>query len=82
MGLMAVCMAIMLADFAFINFKSPAKGEVLVAAAAVVGLVICAEFYSSILFFNRPKFLVPPRHRGELGAFAAQRRQRAGRHAR
>lgn len=82
MGLMAVFMAVMLAGGGIINFNDPVRAEVLVFAAAVVGLIICAGLYSSILFFNRPKFLVPPRHRGEMGAFAAQRRQREGRHVR
>jgi hypothetical protein len=82
MGLVAVFIAVMLADAGIINFNDPVRAEVLVFAAAVVGLVICVGLYSTILFFNRPKFLVPPRHRGELGAFAAQRRQREGRHAR
>lgn len=81
-GLGFAFMAIMLADFGMINLRHAIKAEALVFAAAAAGMIVCFALYLSILSFNRPKFLVPPQHRSEPGAFAAQRRRAGGRHAR
>ena len=75
-------MAVMLADFAVMDLRNVNGVEALVFALAAVGMFICFWLVFFIISFNRPKFLVPSRHRGELGAFAAQRRRREGRHAR
>lgn len=82
MGLAFAFMAIMLADFAIINFQHPIKAEALAIAAAVAGMTVCWALYFLILMLNRPKFLVPPQHRSEPEALFAQRRRREGRHAR
>jgi hypothetical protein len=82
MGLMCAFLAIMLADGAVLNFNDPVRAEALVFGASALGLIVSAGLYFTILTFNRPKFLVPPRRRDEPGAFAAQRQQREGRHVR
>ncbi len=45
-------------------------------AVASVSLLLGAAVHSAILFFNRPRFLVPPGLRDEPGALEAWRRQR------
>ena len=45
-------------------------------AAGFVGLTGFVVLHVSILFLNRPRFLVPPALRDEPGALAAWRRQR------
>lgn len=75
-------MAIMMADFCAINSRHPLRAELLVFAVAATGMILCVGLFWSIGSFNRPKFLVPPQHRDEPGAFAAQRRRRNGQHAR
>jgi hypothetical protein len=47
-------------------------------AAASLGLFGGSAIQFGILFFNRPKFLVPPGLRDEPGALAAWRSARAG----
>lgn len=45
----------------------------------LLGFLGCAGLFGLIRYFNWPKFLVPPRHRGDLGAIAGRRyRRRAG----
>jgi hypothetical protein len=45
-------------------------------AVALVGLLIFTGLFTTIMNFNRPRFLVPPHLRGELGAIAGRRRRR------
>lgn len=42
----------------------------------LAGFIVCGGVYGLITSFNRPKFLVPPQHRGEPGAIAGRRRRR------
>jgi hypothetical protein len=51
-------------------------------AAATVGLFGGTAIHLPILFFNRPKFLVPPSLRSEPGAIEAWRGARASRRQR
>lgn len=81
-GLGFAFMAVMLADFGLINPRHPIRAELLIAAAAGAGMVLCIGLFWTIGSFNWPKFLVPPRHRDEPGALAFQRHRREGRHAR
>lgn len=39
----------------------------LITALGLVGFMVCVVLYMTILHFNRPKFLVPPRHRRHPG---------------
>jgi hypothetical protein len=43
---------------------------------ALAGMLVSLGFFISIMYFNRPRFLVPPHLRGELGAIAGRRRRR------
>jgi hypothetical protein len=43
---------------------------------ALAGLLIFTGLFTGIMEFNRPRFLVPPHLRGELGAIAGRRRRR------
>lgn len=40
------------------------------------GFVVCLVLYELILYFSRPRFLVPPQHRNAPGAIASRRRKR------
>jgi hypothetical protein len=80
-GLGLAFFAVMLAAGAF-ALPHPDKGAQLVAGvvalAALFAMAGCIAVALSIIHFNRPKFLVPPQHRGELGALASRRRRRKG----
>lgn len=80
LGLACVFMAIMLIGFAIINLKHPAQVEAIIEAVSAVGMIICFGLTFLIITFNKPKLLVPPRHREEPGVFGAQRRRRKGQH--
>jgi hypothetical protein len=43
---------------------------------ALAGLLVFTGLFTTIMNFNRPRFLVPPHLRGELGAIAGRRRRR------
>lgn len=47
-----------------------------IAVLGFAGFLICVALYELILNFNRPKFLVPPKHRHEPGAIAGRRRRK------
>ncbi|HXW45600.1 MAG TPA: hypothetical protein VEL03_12480 [Streptosporangiaceae bacterium] len=70
-------MAVFLAGFA-LALSLHARGRIVggVLSAAAVAMIVFIGFGCSIVEFNRPKFLVPPRHRDEPGAFTARRRLR------
>lgn len=44
--------------------------------ASLAALLISLGLFLDIMYFNRPRFLVPPHLRGELGAIAGRRRRR------
>jgi hypothetical protein len=43
---------------------------------ALAGMLVSLGFFISIMYFNRPRFLVPPHLRGEPGAVAGRSRRR------
>jgi hypothetical protein len=43
---------------------------------ALAGVLVFTGTFMGIMYFNRPRFLVPPHLRGELGAIAGRRRRR------
>jgi hypothetical protein len=72
-------MALMLGGFVLasaFHAESRVVGGAL--SGAAVAMVACIGLGCSIVEFNRPKFLVPPRHRSEPGALAARRLRRQG----
>lgn len=72
-------MAMFLAGFALAKgLHAPAHSRMVGGAlsAAAVAMIVCVGLGVSIVEFNRPRFLVPRRLRGELGAFRARRQRR------
>jgi hypothetical protein len=57
---------------------NPGKGSVgmWIDIFALAGLLISVILFTSILNFNRPRFLVPPNLRDQPGAIAGRRRRR------
>ncbi|GAA4912616.1 hypothetical protein ACFPM3_23945 [Streptomyces coeruleoprunus] len=47
-----------------------------VAAGAVLVILLCLLCELSVILFNRPKFVVPPHMRADLGVLAARRARR------
>ncbi len=83
LGLAFAFMAAMLAVAAVAGprlGKGTSLGVVWVSVGAASGaaMLVCILLFGLIKNFNHPKFLVPPRHRGELGAYAGRRRRRLG----
>ena len=73
-GLGFAFVAVMMIDVLVSNLKDPVEVESLIFMIATAGFIACAASSFVIIGFNRPKFLVPPCHRGEMGAFASGRR--------
>jgi Na+/citrate or Na+/malate symporter len=80
-GLGCAFIMVMMIDVLVTNLNDPIEAESLIFVLATVGIIVCAALSFAIIGFNRPKFLVPPCHRGEMGAFAPGRRP-AGRRTR
>jgi hypothetical protein len=51
-------------------------GSEIASIGALAALLISLGLFLDIMYFNRPRFLVPPHLRGELGAIAGRRRRR------
>ncbi len=70
--------AIMMVDVLTANLNDPSKAVSIIFALASVGIILSAALSFLIIAFNQPKFLVPPRHRSELGAVTRSRHPGAG----
>jgi hypothetical protein len=79
MGLEFAFFAVFLAAGA-IALPRPGTGARLVVVpvgfSALFAMADCLVVAVSIIHFNRPKLLVPPQHRAELGAFGSWRRRK------
>ncbi len=77
---MAAGYAVFGLGFVVVIFPDPAPGQETALGLLVAVLVLCCllaiALYWSIVLFNRPKFLVPPPMRDDLGALEARRRRR------
>jgi len=79
LGLSFAFFFVMLVDAAFASQRRHfGRGTALepIGIAALVGGVIFIGLFMSVIWFNRPMFLVPPGLRSELGAIAGRRRRR------
>ena len=81
LGIASAFFAIMCADGALAGprlGRGTALGPVwfYVGWPALAGLLVFTGLFTTIMNFNRPRFLVPPHLRGELGAIAGRRRRR------
>jgi hypothetical protein len=47
-----------------------------IAVVTLAAFIVFTGLFTTIMNFNRPRFLVPPHLRGELGAIAGRRRRR------
>jgi hypothetical protein len=78
LGIMVAFFAIVLGEGAIIG--APRHGQavawIVIGTAAVAGLVICVGLFTSIMYFNWPRFLVPPHLRDQPGAIAGRRHRR------
>ena len=70
--------AIMMADVLTANLNDPSRAVSIIFAVASAGFILCAALSFLVIAFNRPRFLVPRRHRSEPGAFGHARRPGAG----
>lgn len=77
LGLAWGLLAVFLAGIALASLLH-AQGKVVggMLSAIAVGMFAIMGLAGTIIEFNRPKFLVPPRFRGDLGAMAAHRQRR------
>lgn len=81
-GLGCGFMAMMMADVLVVELADPGKAETVIFVVATAGMILSCVLALSIIGFNRPKFLVPPRHRAERGAFTPNTPRRPGRKGR
>ncbi|SRR6266566_6841156 len=61
--------------------KSTPDGGIAVYCADLAVLLVSVAAFSTIYYYNWPKFLVPPQLRHQAGVTAGRRRDRAGRRA-
>jgi hypothetical protein len=78
LGFSFACFGVMIGVGGVIDWKQPNMAAAWVFIVTMCGFFLSIALYWLIVSFNRPKFLVPPQHRGEPGAFAAAWRQRRG----
>ena len=76
-GLLCGFFAILCSNAAVAGLR-PAGGTAgfWVGFVALAGILVFTGLFTTIMFFNRPRFLVPPHLRHELGAIAGRRRRR------
>jgi len=73
-GALAAAMMVPAGWIAVLEWRSPITDTILVALG--VGSLVAVAGVAAIMLWNRPKFLVPPYRRHELGIVAARRRRR------
>jgi hypothetical protein len=74
-GLLCLSAAVLIGNGAISGARPSGAGAV-IALSSLLAIVIFAGLAATVLNFNRPRFLVPPHLRGQLGAIAGRRRRR------
>jgi hypothetical protein len=83
LGVVSACFTVLLGGAAIFGLpqKSTPGAGIAVYLAAIVVLLVSVATFTSIYYYNRPRFLVPPALRGQAGVTAGRRRDRAERRA-
>jgi len=78
-GITTVCFTILLGGAAILGppQKSTPAAEIAVFCAAIAGILVSVALFTSIFYYNWPKFLVPPDLRDQVGATEGRRQERA-----
>jgi hypothetical protein len=81
LGVAMACLAVVIAITAVAgpglgNGSAWGTGWLWVGAVLAGGMLACTALFLTIMYFNRPRFLVPPQLRHEMGAIAGRRRRR------
>jgi hypothetical protein len=74
-GLGCLSAAVLIGNGA-INGARPSGAGLVIELSSLLATMIFSGLAVAILNFNRPRFLVPPHLRGQLGAIAGRRRRR------
>ena len=78
LGVMSACFTVLLGGAAVAGL--PRHGapvaEIAVLVVAIAGILITASAFLSIMWFNQPKFLVPPHVRCQPGSLAGRRQEK------
>lgn len=69
LGFNVACMGVIIGVGGVIDWNQPNTAMAWAFVAALTGFFPSIALYWLIVSFNRPKFLVPPRHRNEPGVF-------------
>jgi uncharacterized membrane protein HdeD (DUF308 family) len=76
-GLMCLSGAVLIGNGAISGARPPSgSAGAAIAIGSLLALLFFAGLVLTIMNFNRPRFLVPPHLRGQLGAIAGRRRRR------
>jgi hypothetical protein len=84
LGVMSACFTVLFGGAAVAGLprQGAATAEIVVFVMAIAGILITVVAFLGIMWFNHPKFLVPPHLRGQPGSLAGRRQEkwRAGHH--
>ncbi len=83
LGVSSACFTVLLGGAAIFGLptKSTPAAGIAVYCAAIVVLLVSVVAFTTIYYYNRPSFLVPPPLRHQAGVTAGRRRDRAERRA-
>jgi hypothetical protein len=80
LGVMSACFTVLLGGAAVAGLPrhSAPAAEIAVFVVAIAGILITVAAFLGIMWFNQPKFLVPPHLRGQPGSLAGRRQEKHG----
>jgi hypothetical protein len=83
LGVTSACFTVLLGGAAIFGLpqKSTPAAGIAVYTADIVVLLLSVAAFTTIYYYNWPRFLVPPALRGQAGVTAGRRRDRAERRA-
>jgi len=83
LGVAFACFTVLLGGAAALGVpgKSTPAAEIAVYCVAIAGILVTITLFGGIYYFNRPRSLVPPQLRDQVGVTEGRRRDRAARRA-